>query len=478
MNYSSSADEVASILTADIEPLPAGTRIATHRQLVSRFGVSATTVSQALALLTQRGLVESRPGAGTFRSATRTVPAAGDTSWQEAALELTRGTDHGGAPRSFGVPALLGTLTSPGPEIADLNGGYLHPDLQPLASLGSALARAARRAAAWDRPPVGGLPELRDWFAADIGGGLGRHDVLVCGAGQAAMGTVLRALGQPGDPVIVESPTYPGTIAAARAAALRPVPVPIDMNGLVPEYLEEAVARTRARIVVTQPLFQNPTGACTTPERQREILRIARRHGAFVVEDDYARHMRHNDCPPLPPPMIADDPDGVVVHIRSLTKVTSPNLRVGGLAARGPVMARLRAAQVIDTMFVPAPLQFTALEVVTASAWRRNLAALASALTHRRRIATEAVNDTFGPAGLPLRPHGGYHLWVRLPAHLEAGHFAAAAMAAGVAVTPGTSYSPSSEPNPHLRISYVAAPSAADVNDAIRRLRPLLSGEA
>lgn len=478
MKNSSSAAEVAARLAADIEPLAAGTRIATHRQLVGRFGVSATTVSQALALLTQRGLVESRPGAGTFRSASRPAPGSGDTSWQEAALELTLGSDHGGAPRSFGAPAMLSTLTTPGPGITDLNGGYLHPDLQPLASLGSALARAARRPAAWGRPPVGGLPELRDWFAADIGGGLGRHDVLVCGAGQGAVGTVLRALGQPGDPVVVESPTYPGITAATRAAALRPVPVPIDAQGLVPEYLEEAVARTRARIVVTQPLFQNPTGACATPQRQGEILRIARRHGAFVVEDDYARHMRHNDSPPLPPPMIADDPDGVVVHIRSLTKVTSPNLRIGGLAARGPVMARLRAAQVVDTMFVPAPLQYTALEVVTASAWRRNLAALASALTHRCGISAEAVRDTFGPAALPLRPRGGHHLWVRLPSHLEAGQFAAAAMAVGVAVTPGTSYSPGGEPSSHLRISYVAAPSAAEVGNAIRRLRPLLAADA
>ncbi|NYE02153.1 DNA-binding transcriptional MocR family regulator [Kineosphaera limosa] len=475
MNDSSSSVELAATLATEIDPLPAGSRIPTHRELVRRFEVSATTVSQALALLTQRGLVESRPGAGTFRTATRPAPAVGDTSWQEAALAPTPGIDHGA--RSFGGAAMLGTLSSPGPEVADLNGGYLHPDLQPIGSLGSALARAARRPAAWDRPPVGGLPELRDWFAADIGGGLGRHDVLVCGAGQGAMGTVLRALGQPGDPVIVETPTYPGTIAAVHATGLRPIPVPIDTHGPVPEYLEEAVARTRARIIVTQPLFQNPTGACTTPQRQRELLRIARSHGAFIVEDDYARHMRHTDTPTLPPPLIADDPDGVVIHIRSLTKVTSPNLRVGGLAARGPVMARLRAAHIIDTMFVPAPLQFTALEVVTAPAWRRNLATLAAALTHRRTVAVDAVREVFGPHALPLRPRGGYHLWLRLPAHLEAGQFAAAALSAGVALTPGTSYSPSGEPSPHLRISYVATPSAADIGDAIRRLRPLLAGE-
>lgn len=471
MNDDSSSQELARVLTTEIEQLPAGARIATHRELVRRFGVSATTVSQALALLTQRGLITSRPGAGTYRAATRPPTRAGDTSWQEAALELTDSIgSSAGTPRGFRSAALLGTLSPPGPDVVDLSGGYLHPGLQPLGALGTALSRAARRSEAWDRPPVGGIPELRDWFGSDIGGGLGRHDVLVCGAGQSALATALRALGQPGDPVVIESPTYPGTIAAAHTAGLRIIPVPLDHEGLRADYLDEALTRTKARLVVIQPLFQNPTGASLSAGRQDDIRHIARRHGAFVIEDDFARHMAHADAGPTPPPMIADDPDGTVVHIRSLTKVTSPNLRVGALAARGPVLARLRSALVIDMMFVPAPLQYTALEVVSAAGWKRALATLGSALEQRRRVAVDAVSATFGPDALALRPRGGYHLWVSLPGHLDGGQFAAAALANGVAVTPGAHYYPTDSSGPHLRLSYAAAPSAADIDDAVRRL--------
>jgi len=467
---------VAEALVTEIRDLPAGSRITTHRELVRRFGVSATTVSQALAILTQRGLIASRPGAGTYRTEARPVPRAGDTSWQEAALELTHHIGSPtGTPRGFRTPALMSTLSHAAPDVVDLNGGYLHPDLQPLTALSTALARAARRPGAWDRPPVGGVPELRDWFAADIGGGLGRHDVLVCGAGQSALAIALRALGQPGDPVVIESPTYPGIVAAAHAAGLRMVPVPLDADGLRADYLDEALTRTGARVVVVQPLFQNPTGASLTATRQQEIHAIARKHGAFVVEDDFARHMTHADSGPTPPPMIADDPDGTVVHIRSLTKVTSPNLRVGALAARGPVLARLRSAVVVDTMFVAAPLQLTALEVITAPGWRRALTTLGAALKHRRDIAVAAVTATFGPHALPLRPRGGYHLWVTLPDHLDGRQLAASALANGVAITPGDNYYPTDSSAPHVRLSYVAAPSATDVDDAIRRLAPLVA---
>ena len=51
--------------------------------------------------------------------------------------------------------------------------------------------------------------------------------------------------------------------------------------------------------------------------------------------------------------LAAADADGVVVHIRSLTKVTAPSMRIAALTARGPAFDRLRNVQVIDSFFVP-----------------------------------------------------------------------------------------------------------------------------
>lgn len=193
-----------------------------------------------------------------------------------------------------------------------------------------------------------------------------------------------------------------------------------------------------------------------------------------MIEDDFARYMAHDDGKPLVPPLISDDPDGTVVHIRSMTKVTSPNLRVGAIAARGPVMARLRAASVIDTMLVPAPLQYTTLEVVTSPSWRRGLATLGKTLKHRRATARDAIAAAF-PTELTHYPRGGYHLWVSLPPQSDSRQFAAEALTRGVAITPGDNYVTSGGGSPHIRISYVAVPSPADISEGIRRLEPLVS---
>ncbi|MFD9125171.1 PLP-dependent aminotransferase family protein [Kitasatospora sp. NPDC059571] len=455
MHERSSGADLAAILRPEVERYPVGARLPSSRALMERHQVSPVTVSRAIALLAAEGLVVPRPGAGVFRAApARPAPAAGDTSWQEVALSAEAGLPPA---RSADASGVLGALALQPAEVVDLNGGYLHASLQPERALAAALARAGRRPGAWERPPLEGLPELRAWFARDIGGTVGAADVLVTSGGQSALTTALRSLAAPGAPVLVESPTYPGLLAVARAAGLRPVPVPVDGDGVRPDLLAEAFAATGARVFVCQPLFQNPTGAVLSAERRPEVLRIARAAGAFVVEDDFARRLAHADAPPPAPPLAADDPDGTVVHVRSLTKPTSPNLRVAALAARGPARERLRAVQAVDSFFVPRPLQEAALELVGAPAWGHHLRTLAGALQGRRQALAGALArlrpDLLGPR-LPL---GGHHLWLRLPEGTDPQALAAAALRAGAAVTPGRGYFTAEPPAPRLRVGYGAA---------------------
>ncbi|MFC6595064.1 PLP-dependent aminotransferase family protein [Kitasatospora paranensis] len=455
MHERSSGADLAAILRKEVERYPVGTRLPSSRALMERHQVSPVTVSRAIALLAADGLVVSRPGAGVFRAAPpRTAPPAGDTSWQEVALSAEAGIPPA---RSTDASGVFGALALPPAEVIDLNGGYLHASLQPERALAAALARAGRRPGAWGRPPLEGLPELRAWFARDVGGTVSAAEVLVTAGGQSALTTALRSLAAPGAAVLVESPTYPGLLAVARSAGLRPVPVPVDGDGVRPELLAEAFAATGARVFVCQPLFQNPTGAVLSAARRPEVLRIARAAGAFVVEDDFARRLAHADAPPPAPPLAADDPDGTVVHVRSLTKPTSPSLRVAALTARGPALERLRAVQAVDSFFVPRPLQEAALELVGAPGWGHHLRSLAGALRDRRQTLAGTL-QRLRPELLGARlPLGGHHLWLRLPDGTDPQALAAAALRAGVAVTPGRSYFTAEPPAAFLRLGYGAA---------------------
>src|SRR5437588_482499 len=113
------------------------------------------------------------------------------------------------------------------------------------------------------------------------------EDVLVTGGAQAALSAAFRAIVPSGAPVLLESPTYLGAIAVARAARLRTVPVPTDDHGVQPDLLAAAFAATGARLFYCQPTFQNPTGAVLAGRRRQEVLDAARQAGAFIIEDDF-----------------------------------------------------------------------------------------------------------------------------------------------------------------------------------------------
>jgi DNA-binding transcriptional MocR family regulator len=470
MHERSSVHELANQLRRELSRYSLDEKLPSSRALVERFRVSPVTVSRALAQLTAEGLVVTRAGVGAFRARPRGTGApAGDTSWQEVALSADSATEL--VPRSVDASGVLVSLAAPPPGVIEFNGGYLHPSLQPERAMAAALSRAGRRPGAWGRPPMDGLPELREWFARSIGDAVTAAEVLISAGGQSALATALRALAPPGAPVLVESPTYPGMLAIARAAGLRPVPVPVDPDGVRPSLLADAFRASGARVFVCQPLFQNPTGAMLAPERRGEVLRIAREAGAFVVEDDFVRRLVHEDAGPLPRPLAADDRDGVVVHVCSLTKATSPSFRLSALAARGPVLERLRAIQVVDTFFVPRPLQEAALELVGSPAWPRHLRAVSAELKTRRDTMTAALRRGLPELALPHIPSGGYHLWLRLPDGADEAALTSAALRAGVAITPGRPYFSAEPPAGHVRLSFAAVAGVGEIEEGVRRLR-------
>lgn len=480
-------DNAATAITATLEAEVAvsapGERLPSVRELMARHRAGPATVQRAIADLAARGLVEARPGRGTFVAA-RSEPRVPDPSWQAVPL---------GA-RSIDADALVRLLRPPSPDALVLSSGYLPADLQPTALLGGALARAARRPGAWDRVPLEGISGLRAYFAAEAGATPG--DVLVTPGGQAALAACFRGLAAPGAAVIVESPSYLGALVAARAQGLRPVPVPADAHGIRPDLLADALAASGARVVYLQPIFANPHGATLAPERRAEVLEAVRAAGAFIVEDDAFRDLALGPPPPrvgagrtdgrgavaggagaahvrsarprggaavVPPPLFADDQDGHVVRIRSLTKASAPGLRIAAVIARGPAAARLRAARIVEDLFVTGPLQEAALEIVGAPAWRAHLRKLRTVLAERRDALVAAV-----PVPVVV-PEGGMNLWVPLPPGTDDVDLAQRAAAAGVLVQPGRPFFAAEPPGPFLRLTFAAEPPER-LAEGVRRL--------
>jgi DNA-binding transcriptional MocR family regulator len=457
-----SSDRLVAVLTAWVRDASAGARLPSTRALVAEHGVGPGTVQRALSVLAARGLVESRPGVGTFVRAQR-APQAVDYGWQVAAL---------GAPRTD-LRALPATMRTGAPDAIALHSGYPDPSLLPERLVRSAFVRAARQEAALQRPDATGLPELRSWFAAELAATVPDDvapptlkDVLVVPGSQSGLVAVFRSLVPAGGVLLVESPTYWGALLAAKQAGVRAVPVAHGPDGPDVDALARAFAETGARAFYGQPTFANPTGTQWSPAVGQAVLDVVRQHGAFLVEDDWA-HDFGIDADPRP--LAARDDDGRVVYLRSLTKSVSPSVRVAAVVARGPVQERVRAVAGAEQLYVSGILQAATLDVVTQPGWAAHRRTLRQRLRDRRDLLLASLAEHAPLVEVASVPAGGLHVWVRLPDGTDVDAVARDCEAHGLLVAPGSGWFAAEPTGAFLRIGF-AGPDPSAFGQAARIL--------
>ena len=457
-----SSSRIAEALRTWISTAAPGARLPSTRKLVEQHRASPVTVQQALRDLTTQGLIESRPGVGTFVRAVRTARPS-DYGWQTAALRAPRARVH----------AVSTAMRSTPNDVIALHAGYPDRELLPERLVRSALTRAARSESALSRPPVAGVPELQSWFAQELAAmtpvGItppSPADVIVLPGSQSGLSSVFRALATGDQPLLLESPTYWGAIAAAAQAGVRVVPIPTSPEGPDPDEVARAFDESGARLFYAQPTYANPTGAQWSAERATQILDTVREHGAFLIEDDWAHDF---GITTTPRPMAAHDDAGHVVYLRSLTKSVSPALRIAAVIARGPARERILADRGAESMYVSGLLQTAALDVVTQPAWRSHLRGVREQLRARRDLLVASLREHAPQTHIDHVPVGGLNLWVRMPDSTDPEQLVLECERRGLLVAPGTEWFPAEPAGPFLRLNY-SGPNPAAFPDGARIL--------
>lgn len=450
----SSADRIVTELRGWLETAPAGAQLPSSRELAERYQASPVTVQKAMRMLVSLGLVESRPGAGSFVLGRRSAAKPLDFAWQTGALR------QAGRP----LPALSAPLRETAADKIALHAGYPAKELLPERAVRAALVRAARGDAAITKSPAAGLPELQAWFSSELAGvtpsgvtPVSARDVLIVPGTQSALSTIFRVLAGAGQSIIMESPSYWGAILAAAQAGVTIVPIPSGPDGPDPSDLEAAFAESGAKVFYAQPNYANPTGAQWAPSLRDSILAVVRSEGAFLIEDDWAKDFGIDSAAS---PMAAYDDTGHIVYIRSLAKSVSPAVRIGAVIARGPVRERLQADRNAESMYVSGLLQAAALEVVLQPAWRSHLRSLRGQLRERRDLLAASLASMVPQATLDHLPRGGLNLWVRLPDEIDLPRLVQDCELRGVLIAAGSDWFPADQPGNYIRLNY-AGPDPA-----------------
>jgi DNA-binding transcriptional MocR family regulator len=469
MNNDSSS-RIVSALRMWISGAAPGARLPSTRSLVTEYQASPVTVQKALQALTAQGLIESRPGVGTFVRAVRTARPA-DYGWQTAAL---------GAPPSA-LPTASSTMRDVPNNVIPFHSGYPDRELLPERLVRSALARAARGDAALSRPPAAGMPELQQWFAQELGSATpagitppAPSDVIVLPGSQSGLSSIFRALVGAGQPLLMESPTYWGAILAAAQTGVRVVPVSSGPDGPDPAELARAFEETGARAFYAQPNYANPTGAQWAPGRGDEVLDVVRAHGAFIIEDDWAHDFGITSNPV---PVATRDGSGHVIYIRSLTKSVSTSIRIAAVIARGPARERILAHRAAESMYVSGLLQAAALDVLTQPGWQTHLRGVRQQLQSRRDLLVTSIREHVPAAHIELLPKGGLNLWLRMPDGTDLPRLMRDCEDNGVVIAAGTEWFPAEAAGAFVRLNY-SGPNPGAYPEGARVIGEALSRQA
>ena len=279
-------------------------------------------------------------------------------------------------------------------------------------------------------------------------------EVLVTVGASEAIDLALRALLNPGDEVLVPSPSY---VSYAPCVELTGgVAVAIDtkaenMFKLTPEELTEKITpRTKALIL---PYPNNPTGAIMEKEYLEKIAPVILKHNLIVVSDEIYSELTYGEEPHCSIASLPDMWERTVV-INGFSKAFAmTGWRVGYVAAPSEILAIMRKIHQYAIMCAPTAGQYAALEALEHS-FRNDFAEVKEMrrqYNERRIYLVNRLNDM----GLKcFEPRGAFYAFPSVKSTgMDGEHFAEKLLFnKKVAVVPGSAFGASGKD--FIRISY------------------------
>ena len=337
------------------------------------------------------------------------------------------------------------------PGFISFAGGLPAPELFPTEEVSDVCQRILREAGpvALQYSATEGYRPLRELIAQRMvadGIAATTDNILITTGSQQALDLVGKILVDPGDAVVVESPTYLAALQAWNAYEADFVGVASDGCGMDVDRLETVIDR-QPRFVYCQPNFQNPSGVTLSSKRREGLIDFSHQHGVPIVEDDPYLELRFEGehLPGLIALEAGRQTDGKpyngnVISLGTFSKILAPGLRVGWVVAAPPVIAQLTQAKQGTDLHTSTLDQMIAYEMLRSGFLESHKPVIVQTYRKRRDAMLEALADFFPRGTHWTRPEGGMFLWVELPESIDATDLLRRATAQQVAFVPGEGF--------------------------------------
>jgi DNA-binding transcriptional MocR family regulator len=438
-------------------------RIPSVRSMSRTAKVSVSTVVQAYVHLENIGLIEARPQSGFY------VRPPSPSAVPQPRPKVTRSR----RPVSVAAAVLDACRQALSrTDIVPLNAAFTSPALYPNRRLNNLIREVLRdhpnHAGELIAPP--GDAELRRQIAkrmAVAGAPTDPEHVVITGGAMDAITLSLQVLCQPGDTVLVESPTYFGLLQAVEHFGLKVVEVPNRPGEGIDVDAVRAIARsTRLAAAVLMPNFNNPVGAVTSDEAKRDIVAALTDKEVPIIEDDIYGDLHYGSR--RPPSMRAFDEAGLVISCGSVSKTIALGYRIGW-AVTPSFHSDISRAKFYSSVASPTLQQRVLARYYASGGYDRYLRGIRASLASNSQHFIDAISRYFPEGTRVTRPAGGLVLWVELPRNIDGAELFKTALASRIGIAPGIVFSAKGDYRNYIRLS-CGLPWSGTIERALEKL--------
>ena len=178
----------------------------------------------------------------------------------------------------------------------------------------------------------------------------------------------------------------------------------VDQEGIKPETLPTDL---NLSCILTTPSHQYPLGGALTIARRVELIRYARKHRCYIIEDDYDSEYRYDNAPVE---SLYELDSEHVIYVSSFSKILMPGIRMGYMILPNKLIESICHLKDILDVQCPIFIQAAMENFIRKGYLEQHLVKTRKIYRRRRSTLINALNKKFGDRVSILGSQTGIHL--------------------------------------------------------------------
>ena len=366
------------------------------------------------------------------------------------------------------------------PEIISLAGGNPAAELFPSDELSKIAGKILMTSPipALQYGTTDGYPKMKECAierAKKVGAYNEGDEVLITTGANQGIDLTAKAIINKGDKIIVENPSFIGSLNAFRTYECELVGVDVESDGIDVVKLEKTFkANPDAKLLYTIPTFQNPTGTTMSLEKRKRVLELASEYNVLIIEDNPYGDLRFRGEEIAT--LKSLDTENRVIYCGSFSKILSPGMRLGYIIGPAPLFEKIEMLKQVNDVHTPMLTQLMCVQFMKKYNIDTYIEKNRKLYKEKCDCMIDAMNKYF-PAGKVTWtvPDGGIFLWCECPGITDVSEIVNKALEKKVAIVPGNNFAIDQKlPSNQFRLNFSSA-TKENITEGVRRLGEVLT---